>query len=213
MVKRGKWCHGKNRLCSFVKSLKAMIYKVFHLIFFMSDVSINLNMGNTFNLEKFKQVLHYIISQAGNLDNVGKTLLFKMLYFLDFDSYEINESSITGETYFKLPMGPAPKHFDNAINQLEKEKKVKTTDCKFFGRKKFKFISIKEPELNLLNGEELKIIDKTIKKLSGMNAAQVSHYSHLDMPWKATKDNAIINYELVFYRCPVFSVREENVAC
>ncbi len=169
-------------------------------------------MNEEFNLEKFKQVLHYIISKTGDLDNVGKTLLFKMLYFSDFDYYELTEKSITGESYFKLPNGPAPRHFDIVIKKLEKENKVEINYGNFFGKQQHKFISIKEPELNLLNGDELKRIDKAIKKLSAMNATQVSSYSHLDMPWKATKDKALISYELVFYRNPVFSVREENNA-
>ena len=170
-------------------------------------------MDNNFNLEKFKQVLHYIISKAGGFDNVGKTLLFKIMYFSDFDYYELNEKSITGESYFKLLNGPAPKHFDDAVKLLKKEKKIEINDGKFFGRKQYKFISVKAPELNLLNGDELNVIDKAMKKLSAMNATQVSCYSHLDMPWKATKDKALIDYELVFYRNPVFSVREENANC
>jgi len=32
--------------------------------------------------------------------------------------------------------------------------------------------------------------------------------SHRDIPYKATKDGEIINYEKVFYRDPLFSVRE-----
>jgi len=41
-----------------------------------------------------------------------------------------------------------------------------------------------------------------------MNAAQISRFSHKDMPWRATGDKEIINYELVFYRTPEFSVRK-----
>ncbi len=67
-----------------------------------------------FNIEKFKQVLHYIIHQCGSLENVGKTVLFKILYFTDFDYYELYEEKLTGEPYRKLPLGPAPVHFEEA---------------------------------------------------------------------------------------------------
>lgn len=43
-----------------------------------------------------------------------------------------------------------------------------------------------------------------------MNASQISEYSHGDMPWRATKDYEDINYELVFYRDPKYSVRKYN---
>jgi hypothetical protein len=41
-----------------------------------------------------------------------------------------------------------------------------------------------------------------------MNATQLSEFSHLDMPWKATQDDDVIDYRLVFYREPLTSVRE-----
>ena len=47
-------------------------------------------------------------------------------------------------------------------------------------------------------------------RLGGMTARQVSEYSHQDMPYKATKDGEVIDYELVFYRNPIYSVNEHN---
>ncbi|MFH1503656.1 MAG: Panacea domain-containing protein [Candidatus Diapherotrites archaeon] len=163
-----------------------------------------------FDKEKFKQVLHYIISKVGTLDNVGKTILYKILYFSDFDNYELNEISITGERYFKLAHGPAPSDFDNIVDELEKEEKIKKIDARYGGFPQIKFLSLCKPNLGLLNASELQLIEKVINKLSSMSAKQVSSYSHEDMPWKATKDNEEIDYELVFYRSPTFSVSEEN---
>jgi hypothetical protein len=41
-----------------------------------------------------------------------------------------------------------------------------------------------------------------------MSATRISDYSHEDLPWQATETGNIIDYELVFYRTPEFSVRE-----
>jgi hypothetical protein len=41
-----------------------------------------------------------------------------------------------------------------------------------------------------------------------MNAAQISDYSHNDVPWLTAEEGKIIEYEAVFYRTPVYSVRE-----
>jgi len=169
-----------------------------------------INQDIKFDKEKFKQVLHYIISKVGTLDNVGKTVLYKMLYFSDFDYYELNEKPIIGEKYFKLVNGPAPSSFDNIVNELEVEEKIKKVEAKYGAYLQIKFISLCKPDLNLLSANELQLIEKVINKLSSMTATQVSSYSHDDMPWKATKDNEEIDYELVFYRSPAFSVTEEN---
>ena len=44
--------------------------------------------------------------------------LFKLLYFSDFDNYEIYEKSISGETYIRKRMRPVPPHFTSAIDEL-----------------------------------------------------------------------------------------------
>ena len=40
-----------------------------------------------FNKEKFKNVLHYIVYKCGLKNNVGRTVLHKLLYFSDFNYY------------------------------------------------------------------------------------------------------------------------------
>lgn len=49
------------------------------------------------NLDKMEQVLHYIIHEVGHLPQVGKTVLFKLLYSCDLDYYEMHEEILTGE--------------------------------------------------------------------------------------------------------------------
>ena len=168
------------------------------------------NESPPFNKEKFKQVVHYIVSIVGSLDNVGKTILYKILYFSDFDYYEINGKSITGESYFKLKHGPAPSSFDLCVAELKEEEKIKEIKANY-GLPQIKFISLQNPKLDLLNAEEIKIIDKIIKRLSGMTARQVSGYSHEDIPWKATEENKEIDYDLVFYRDSTYSVAEDSI--
>lgn len=164
--------------------------------------------NNELNLPKFKQVLHYIIHTCGCAPNVGKTVLWKILYFSDFDFYELFEEHLTGEMYFKLPRGPAPSDFDTAIAELTSEGKVGSVDSKFGGYDQKRFLSCEKPDVSLLSATELQHIENTISKYSHMNATQVSAISHADLPYIATKDNMPIKYELVFYRDPQMSVRE-----
>jgi uncharacterized phage-associated protein len=162
----------------------------------------------SFNKEKFEELLHYIIHKCGYLENIGKTTLYKILYFCDFDYYEQNETSITGETYIKLLHGPAPKHFDKTITNLKIKKMIHTDRHNYHGHNQEKFLCDAEPKLSHLTAQEKLLVDKVIGKLCNMNATQISSYSHLDMPWKATNNQGIIKYELVFYRDPAFSVRQ-----
>ena len=164
--------------------------------------------GEEFNKEKFKQVLHYIIARCGHIDNVGKTVLYKLSYFSDFDYYELHEEKLTGESYRRLPYGPAPIHFDDVVKELESEDKISQNKVPYGIYNQFKYISKNEPVIDLLSVKERSIIDDVIRKYSCKNASEVSEISHRDIPYKATNDLDIIDYEMVFYRDPETSVRK-----
>lgn len=166
------------------------------------------------NIVKLEQVLHYIINEVGAMPNVGKTVLYKHLYFCDFNYYEIYEEPLTGEEYVKLPLGPAPKNFDKIITKLIQDNKIEKIDNDYFGHLQEKYLSLVEPDVSCLEGKELKVIEDTIKELRYLNASQISAFSHADIPWKATEEMEIIDYDLVFYRDDLTSVREDkNEAC
>lgn len=162
----------------------------------------------TFEKVKFEELLHYIIHKCGHLENIGKTTLYKLMYFCDFDYYELFETPLTGEEYIKLSHGPAPTHFDEVIADLKNKKFIKTESVDYHGCTQQKFLCISEPKLSSLSATEKEVADKVIAKLCNMNASQVSAYSHMDMPWQATQDGEIIDYHLVFYRDDVLSVRQ-----
>lgn len=161
---------------------------------------------SSFNENKFKEVLHYIIYKCGSLNHIGKTVLYKLLYFTDFDYYELFEKYLTGEDYYSLPHGPAPSHFDSTIRTLKAKGLIREVRIDYHGHTQNKFKSIIKPKLLSLNPDEKAVLDKTIKKLCNMNATQISAYSHMDMPWKAAKLHEKLDYELVFYRSRLMSV-------
>ena len=161
-----------------------------------------------FNKEKFKQVLLYIIEKCGSKINVGKTVIYKLLYFIDFDYYELNEEYLTGELYQKIDHGPAPCHFEEIEEELLKDKMIMKTVAEYHNYNQVKYISKIKPDIGLLKAVEKEIIDNVIEKLSAMNAKQIEDYSHADVPYEITDDKNIINYEAVFYRKDMHSVRE-----
>ncbi len=160
------------------------------------------------NPEKFESVLLYILKRCGSYPQVGKTVIYKLLYFSDFNYYELYEKFMTGESYRKIKRGPAPCNFKDIVNKMIKEKKLQKIETEYHNKKQVKYIPLKDPDLSVLNAQEIKIINDVISEFSPMNASQISAYSHGDMPWKATEDKEIIDYELVFYRSPIYSVRE-----
>jgi len=162
-----------------------------------------------FNKEKFKQVLLYILDKCGAKANVGETVLYKLLYFADFNYYELFEEYLTGASYRKISYGPAPCDFKNVVAEMIEDGRLKKVTTEYYGMPQKKYLPLVKADINEWNwsAREKEVIDNVIAGLSSMDAASISDYSHNDIPWEVTKDKEIINYDTVFYRKPPYMVR------
>ena len=160
------------------------------------------------NKEKFKAVLLYIISRCENKPNVGKTLICKLLYFSDFNHYEIYEKAITDETYLKYEHGPFPSHINEILDEMIDDNIIEWKSETYAGYSQDHYYLKEAPDLSLLNTAELRVINDVIDKIGGWTARKASRYSHKDLPWKIAEDNEVLDYEYVFYRDQEYSVRD-----
>ena len=161
----------------------------------------------SFNKNKFKQVLLYILERCGAKPNVGETVLYKLLYFIDFNYYEIFEEPLMGESYRRIKYGPAPSHFNMVVNEMIESGEIKKVTTDYYGHRQKKYLPLVFPDLSIINAREKQVIDSVVDNLSSKDGITLTHYSHEDMPWKMTQDKEIIDYESVFYRTPAYSVR------
>lgn len=159
------------------------------------------------NLKKFKEVLLYILEKVGSKPNVGMTVLYKLLYFIDFDYYEKFEEQLVGATYIKNHFGPTPVEFKKIVENLESKGELETVKSKYFLHEQTKYLPRRQSDISVLSAQEIKHIDEVLSRLSDKSATELSDYSHLDIPWLGTEDGKIIKYESVFYRTPETSVR------
>jgi transcriptional regulator with XRE-family HTH domain len=160
------------------------------------------------NLKKFKEVLLYILEKVGSKSNVGMTVLYKLLYFIDFDYYEKFEEQLVGATYIKNHFGPTPVEFKKIVESMELKGELETVKSKYFLHEQTKYLPRRESDISVLNAREIKHVDEVLSRLSDKNATELSDYSHQDIPWLIAKDGQIIKYEGVFYRTEETSVRE-----
>lgn len=158
-------------------------------------------------VEKFKNVLLYILERCAGKPNVGETVLFKLLYFADFNYYELYEEHFTGARYRKLPYGPVPQRLHNVIEEMIGSNQLQRVKSRYHGYPQTRYMPLTKADLTRLKASEKEILDKVIGHMSDWSAAAVSKYSHEDIPWLATRQGEEIDYELAFYREPPFSVR------
>ena len=71
-----------------------------------------------FNRTKYIDLIMYILTQCSYKPNFGKTMLCSLLYFIDFNHYELYGRLMTNETYIKSKRGIQPAHFREVMNDL-----------------------------------------------------------------------------------------------
>lgn len=158
-------------------------------------------------VNKFKNVLLYILERCAGKPNVGETVLNRLLYFSDFNYYELYEEQLTGASYRKLPFGPVPQKLDAIINQMIDNGQLQRVKTEYFGLQQNRYLPLQKSNLTQLKASEKEVIDQVIEQMSDWSASAISAYSHKDMPWQASKEGDEIDYELAFYRETPFSVR------
>jgi transcriptional regulator with XRE-family HTH domain len=161
----------------------------------------------TLQVNKFRNVLLYILERCAGKPNVGETVLYKLLYFSDFNHYELHEEHLTGAAYRKLPYGPVPQKLDFILRQMMDDGHLQRVKTVYHGYPQTRYLPLVKADLTELKASEKEVIDRVIEQMSDWSAAAISNYSHKDMPWLASKEGEEINYELAFYREAPFSVR------
>ena len=164
------------------------------------------------NLKKFKEVLLYVLEKVGSKSNVGMTVLYKLLYFIDFDYYEKFEEQLIGATYIKNHFGPTPVEFKKIVELMELKGELETVKSKYFLHEQTKYLPHREPDISVLSAMEIKHIDEVLSRLSDKSAIELSDYSHKDVPWITAEDGRPLSYESVFYRTKDTSVSEYEPA-
>jgi len=160
------------------------------------------------NLDKFREVLLYILNKVGSQPNIGETVIYKLLYFIDFDHYELYEEQLIGATYLKNTHGPTPVEFKKIVDRMIQDKEIEKIKSIYFQYPQTKYLPLRVADLSKLKASEIGLIDKVLNRFTDWNAARISEYSHGDVPWLTTENQKSISYESVFYRTAPYSVRD-----
>lgn len=167
-----------------------------------------------FEPEKFKQLLLYILEKCGSKPNVGETVLYKLLYFCDFNYFETFEKSLTGMKYKKMQFGPVPDQalYNPLLNEMRQNGLIERISKPYVNDTiQTRYLNFIEADLSVFgaNTENMrKVVDSVIERLSSMSARQIEEHSHRDYPWQAHKFDEEIDYSSVFYRSGEFANRD-----
>ncbi len=153
------------------------------------------------NRKKYQNAILYLCRKLkGELR--GKKKLAKLLYFADFDLYEKDQRSLTGDTYYAYPMGPVPSALEKITgemagkNLLKIEKKAEREG--YLPTEVYSCLA--EPDMSVFDEEEKKMLDRIVLKYGNLNGKQLEELSHAEAPYVGTELRKKIPYELAYYR-------------
>ena len=152
-------------------------------------------MSIEFDSTKFREIVLYISKRSEDDRSFGATKLNKLLFYMDFDSYRLLGSPITGATYQHLAEGPAPRQL-----LTERDNLIAVGDAALEERERYsvtqhRLVPGREPNLDLFSQDELEIVENVLAKFRAYNAREISDHSHEEWGWRVTEDSEDIPYE------------------
>jgi transcriptional regulator with XRE-family HTH domain len=158
-------------------------------------------------VDVFKEVLLYVLNKVGGQHNVGQTVIYKLLYFIDFDYYEKYEKQLIGAKYIHNHYGPTPVAFTQIVQDMKASEEIEEITSQYFQYEQRKYLPLREPNLSLIDGNAVQHINEVLNRLGNKTASELTELSHKDVPWITAQHGEFLDYEAVFYRTSETSVK------
>jgi uncharacterized phage-associated protein len=154
-----------------------------------------------YSADKMRHVILFFLERINNV-HLGRTKLMKLLYYVDFDHYEMHGKSVTGATYRKLPHGPVPQQAKKLIQDMVSKKLVQEVKVKRAEYAQHRLITKAKFDPSLFSGEEIQTLERVAREWEECTGTQIEAASHAEAPWAGTKPGKVIDYDLAHYRHP-----------
>jgi hypothetical protein len=154
--------------------------------------------------EKLRELILLISEWSQADEKFGAIKLNKLLFHCDFSAFLTFNKPITGQEYFALPQGPAPKHLLPITKRMQARQELAYQQVLYHGFLQKRPIALRTAEVSVFTPSEMKLISQTVQRFWNMSASEISDQSHLFLGWKTAKEKETIPYStaLVSLRRP-----------
>jgi len=128
---------------------------------------------------KLKELILHVTKKSENDARFGAVKLNKILFYSDFLAYLKYGKSITGQEYFAIKEGPAPKRMLPVTKAMTVNRELAYREIDVgLPRLKKQPIALRPPNYDKLETKDLAIVDEVIDRLRDKNGKQLSDLSH-----------------------------------
>ncbi|MGH8611990.1 MAG: Panacea domain-containing protein [Gammaproteobacteria bacterium] len=163
-----------------------------------------------------EKLINAIIFFAHNTRYLGKTKLFKLLYFLDFKHYQDTGRSVTGMDYYAWKMGPVPVELYEEVDMPEPDLAEKVEFSEKATRRGTMLVvkPLVGFDDSLFSKRELRIMDSLAMEFYETLAEDMIETTHLEnQPWhkiyvEEGRRQQLIPYELALRKQEAEDMRD-----
>ena len=142
--------------------------------------------GSQTSRDRTEQVIHYIITHTR--PDLGATKLCKVMWFADVVHYRRHGESVSGQdSYERMPRGPVPNGFHDALRSLEKRKAIQKKPVTVFNFTRNEFHILERAKKKWFSKSAQKALHEAIETIRHLGAHEASEETH-DFLWDELED-------------------------
>lgn len=146
---------------------------------------------------RLRELILYIADVCREEPTFGKTVLNKILWHADFETYLETGQSLTGARYQSLEHGPAPKRMKPVLDKMREDGDVSVRPVMYRGYEQHRVVSLRSPNLGEFSGEEIALLNRVIDECKHETGRALSTASH-GTAWRLGRVLGSIPYEAAF---------------
>ena len=165
------------------------------------------------NENKFRELLLFIAHRSGADPHFGAIKLNKLLFYSDFLAYLELGYPISGQPYFALANGPAPRYLVRVREQMVKSKEIAIARKATPSGVQERVLALREPDPSKFTPAEIALVTNILDMCRSQSGTELSELSHRFAGWRLAGEKEDIPYQvaLVGNRPPTLAEKSYGV--
>ena len=143
-----------------------------------------------------RELVLHIARQSEGDESFGAVKLNKLLFRIDFTAYVKFGKSVTGQEYFALEHGPAPRRMKPVLLSMKAHEEAATRMDDFHGYRQRRTFALREADLSQFGPQEIALVDHVIRDCWDQHGTDLSEASHDFIGWKVAAEGETIPYSV-----------------
>jgi len=161
---------------------------------------------------RLRELILHIARQSEGDESFGAVKLNKLLFQIDFTAYLKFGKPVTGQEYFALEHGPAPRRMKAVLEAMKAQEEAATRVDDFHGYRLQRTFALREADLSGFKPEEIALVDHVVRDCWDQRGTELSAASHEFIGWKVAKEGETIPYSVALVCRRELTKTEQEVA-